>query len=110
MGLGHDGLSEIITKTKKKNTLFAKAMEQGGLVLFVNKSKTKLKLYSEDASVIGYLRIRGRGITEDAVSLIPRAFGGSVQYANAVKHAFATVVAPSYAKNSPVNRAELYAS
>lgn len=111
MGLGHDGLAEVIRAHKKKNPLFAKVMNlNGGLVMFVNKNRTKLKLYSEATSVIAYLRLRGRGVTEDAVNLIPRTFGGSVQYANAVKHAFETTVAPVYTRNSPVTKTAMYAS
>ena len=86
MGLGHEGLSDIIREHKKKNHLFAKVMKQeGGLILFLNNSMTAAKLYSEDGAVLGYLRMPGgRRLTAEAIDQIPRTFGGSVGYSSAV--------------------------
>lgn len=90
MGLGHAGLNEIIRAQAKKNELFAKAMRvEGGMVLFLNASRTAAKMYRENGEVIGYLRMpSGARLTEANLDLIPRTFGGSVEYASAAKNAF----------------------
>lgn len=90
MGLGHAGLNDIIREQKKKNPLFAKVIkDDGGLVLFINTRRTAAKLYQENGEVIGYLRMPdGSRITERSIDFIPKTFGGSVEYASAVKAAF----------------------
>jgi hypothetical protein len=89
MGSQHDGLDEVIRIQKRKNPLFAKVLKEDGLVLFLNTSRTRAKLYREGGEVIGYLRTRdGRKLTESTIDLIPQTFGGSVEYAQATKSAF----------------------
>ena len=90
MGLGHDGLNEVIATHKKKNPLFAKVMRNPGeLVLFVNVARTKAKLYAEGGEVLGYLRMPvRRTINAETIDRIPNMFGGSVEYSRAVKSAF----------------------
>lgn len=92
MGLGHDGLNEVIRQHKKKNPLFAKVMTtEGGLVLFVNTAKNKIKLYGPEVEVLGYMRLpTGRSINRETVDLIPATFGGSIEYATSVKKALLT--------------------
>lgn len=105
MGLGHAGLNEIIRREKRKNPLFAKVMNgDGGLVLFLNTARTACKLYAENGEVLGYLRTDG-AITEESVSLIPRTFGGSLEYASAVKNAFKKLLAVE--KKSLSDKAQL---
>lgn len=88
MGLSHDGLTEVIRAHKKKNPLFSRAIKAGTLVLFVNKGRTKAKLYEQDGAVIGYVRAPGgRKLTPATIDLIPATFGGSLEYARAVKTA-----------------------
>lgn len=90
MGLGHSGLNEVIRAHKRKNSLFSKVMNtDGGMVLFLNTSRTAAKLFRENGEVIGYLRLpSGSRLTERNIDFIPETFGGSVQYASAVKNAF----------------------
>lgn len=88
VGLGHAGLNEVIRAHKKKNKLFAQVMkEDGGLVLFLNGPKNACKLFAENGSVIGYLRLPGQ-ITERSIDFIPATFGGSLEYSSAVRSAF----------------------
>lgn len=89
MGSQHDALDEIIRVQKKKNPLFAKVMRDGGLILFLNTQRTRAKLYRDGGEVIGYLRTRdNRKLTAQSIDQIPQEFGGSVEYASAVKSAF----------------------
>lgn len=89
IGLGHDGLNDVIRYQKKKNPLFARALKTSDeLILFLNKSRSKAKLYSEGGNVIGYLALpRGQVITAKKLDEVPRAFGGSLEYGKAVKSA-----------------------
>lgn len=77
MGLGHEGLEEVISLHKKQSPLFARALKtESDLILFVNKSLTAAKLYASGGRVIGYLRLpRGRVITERTIGEIPATFG-----------------------------------
>lgn len=93
MGLSHDGLTEVIKAHKKKNPLFSRAIKTGTLVLFVNKSRTKAKLYEQDGQVIGYVRAAGgRKLKPSAIDAIPETFGGSVEYSRAVKVALSKLL------------------
>lgn len=86
---GHDGLDLILKKEKKGNDLMTKTLrDKGGLVLFLNTKRTKAKLYSEGGHVLGYFSTRsGRKLTPSCLDEIPATFGGSVEYAAAVKTA-----------------------
>lgn len=100
MGLGHFGLNEVIREHKKKNKLFAKILNtEGGLVLFVNRPRNACKLFSENGTVIGYLRTPGK-ITASSIDRIPATFGGSVEYSSAVKNALSKLVVSD---NEPSN-------
>lgn len=89
MGSQHDGLTEIIKTHKRKNALFAKAINSGGLILFLNTPRTRAKLFRDGGEVIGYLRTKdNRPLTAETIDLIPKEFGGSLEYATAVKSAF----------------------
>lgn len=89
MGYGHDGLQEILTAHRKKNPLFSRALTAtGGLILFVNKAKTKVKLMHENGACLAYLRIPAHlGLCEESIRLIPATFGGSLGLSQAVKKA-----------------------
>lgn len=87
MGLGHAGLDLVIEAHAQDNKLFAKSMEEGGLILFLNSARTAAKLYEPGGDVIGYLNLRGRKITRRTIDLIPESFGGSMDYSNAAKAA-----------------------
>lgn len=88
MGLGHAGLDLLIDAHAQDNKLFAKTMEDGGLILFINTTRTKAKLYEPGGNVIGYINMRGRKLTLRTVNEIPETFGGSVEYSQAAKGAF----------------------
>lgn len=109
MGLSHDGLTEVIRQHKKKNPLFARVLEtEGGMVLFVNGAMTKLKLYSPNSEVIGYLKLTGgRRVSAGSIDQIPATFGGSVEYSRAVKSALSNLVKDSKAIESPVYKTKL---
>lgn len=94
MGLGHDGLREVIAMHKKKNPLFARALKtESDLILFINRPLNAAKLFAASGNVIGYLRLPyGRVIDERAVGEIPATFGGSVEYSKAVKAALQSFV------------------
>lgn len=110
MGLSHDGLCEVIRLMKKKNPLFAKTMQiEGGLILFVNKARTKAKLLSESGNVFAYLRIPGdRRLTEESLDELPASFGGSVEYAKAAKTALKNLLQIEKSNRvSPISKALL---
>jgi hypothetical protein len=102
MGLGHSGLSDVIRAHKKKNKLFAEVMKtDGGMVLFLNASRTAAKLFYENGEVIGYLRMQSK-LTAENIDLIPRTFGGSLEYSSAVKNAFKALLQIENEKKSKV--------
>lgn len=114
MGLSHDGLNEVIRQYKKKNQLFAKTLQkEPGLILFVNKQRTKAKLYAEKGEVLGYLKMPGdRVIDADSIDLIPTTFGGSVAYSEAAKRGLKAMLDIDKAseKVSPISKTVLHAS
>jgi hypothetical protein len=88
MGLGHSGLDLLIDAHAMENKLFARTMEDGGLILFINTARDRAKLYEPGGDVIGYINTRGRKLTYRSLDLIPQTFGGSVEYSQAAKGAF----------------------
>lgn len=111
MGLGHVGLNEVIRAHKKKNPLFAKVMNgDGGLVLFLNTSRTAAKLFMENGEVIGYLRLPGGGrLTEKSIDFVPKTFGGSIEYSSAVKSAFKKFLDIESETKKVADKSNLYA-
>lgn len=110
MGLGHDGLSEVIKQHKKKNPLFAKSIQsESGLILFLNRSRTRAKLFHEHGNVIGYLKLTGeRKLTQNSIDLIPLAFGGSAEYSKSARTALKSLLAAESARG-PIAKTALYA-
>lgn len=86
MILGHNGLGELIKEERKKNALFRRVYDQGPcLILFINKARTRAKLFSPSADVIGYLRVPASSrLLRKTLDLIPNTFGGSIEYARSV--------------------------
>lgn len=75
MGLGHQGLHRLMLGNFK---LDITKLEDGQLVMFLNKKKDKLKIIGKSGTVLGYLKMpNGRRIMLDAVQYIPQTFGGS---------------------------------
>lgn len=74
MGLGHEGLALI---AKKFNINFKK-LQDGELVLFINRNKDKLKVMGPQQQVLGYIRMPdGRKFPLDAIQWLPQTFSGS---------------------------------
>jgi len=90
MGLGRNGLNEIIRLQKKRSHLFAQALKTSNeLILFVNKARDKAKLFSQNGSVLAYLFLeRGQVISTKSVDMVFHRFGGSApEYSEAVTRA-----------------------
>lgn len=74
MGLGHEGLADLL---KKEAKLDVQALEPGELVLCLNTHGDKLKVLGHKGLVVGYLRLPGQQrIMMDALQHIPATFGG----------------------------------
>lgn len=72
MGLGHDGLRELL----KKNKIDVSTLMQGELIMCMNKKGDKLKVVGFGGIVIGYLKMpKGDQIMKEALQYIPQAFG-----------------------------------
>lgn len=93
MGLSHDGLNEIVKSYKKKNPVFARSQAtSGGLLLFVNKGKTKFKLFSEGGQILSYMKLRvGQPLDEETIEMVAKTFGGSFTYSSSVRNALKTL-------------------
>lgn len=101
MGCQHQGLDELIEKNARKNAAFARAMQNGDLVLFLNKARNKIKLYGYGGATLGYLKVpHGRTLSLETVNLIPATFGGSLTYGTMVKRAFAGFLTEEMAAKS----------
>lgn len=82
MGLGHEGLSDFVRSYRKKRLI-----SESGLILFINKARTKCKIYQEDGQVLGYLSLKVGTLTPKSLDLIPATFGGSLEYSRSAKKA-----------------------
>lgn len=75
MGLGHQGLA-LLCKTKFKLDL--NKLEDGTLVMFINRDKNKLKIIGHQGIVLGYLRMpHERKIMMEAIQYLPQTFGAT---------------------------------
>ena len=75
MGLGHDGLRTFLKKYAK---LDLDSLEEGDLVMCINKHGDKLKVIGHRGLVLGYLKMPGNAkIMKEALQWIPNTFGGS---------------------------------
>jgi hypothetical protein len=73
MGNGHDGLARIA----KRHDIDVTNLRWGEYVIFMNKNKTALKLYSQ-GNLIAHLRMTGSNtIDMHTISMIPRFFNGT---------------------------------
>ena len=74
MNLGHDGL----IKLSKQNKVDVYKMENGDLLMFINKRGDKLKVLGPFGRVVGYLKMpNGQRIMMEALQYIPHTFGAS---------------------------------
>lgn len=85
MGLGHDGLTAVARKFKKN----PEALQDGELLMFLNRRRDKLKIMGSAGRVIGYLKMpKGNKIMLEAIQYIPQAFGASgINYDYALRSA-----------------------
>jgi hypothetical protein len=86
MGSSHRGLNQMILDNKKLNKDFAKALKgKSELVLFLNAKRTACKLFRENGTVLGYLRLQDGMIAgTDEIDEIADEFGGSLEYSQVV--------------------------
>jgi hypothetical protein len=74
MGLGHDGLQTLL---KKNLQLDLRKLEDGELVMCINKLGDKMKIIGGRGRVLGYLKLPNKErIAFDALQYIPQTFGG----------------------------------
>lgn len=74
MGLGHEGLAALARKFNKNPD----TLQDGDLLMFLNRAKDKLKVMGPGAKVLGYLKMpKGRKIAMEAIQYIPQTFGAS---------------------------------
>lgn len=72
MYLSHDGLAEMARKAKVK----IEELEEGDLLMFLNRAGDKMKLLGAQGKVIGYLRMpKQQKIMREALQYIPATFG-----------------------------------
>jgi hypothetical protein len=69
---GHDGLSKIA----ERNKVDTKKLGAGQYLVFINRSKTMVKVFTGNQIIAHHKSRRGR-ITMDAIKFIPEAFTGS---------------------------------
>ena len=89
MGSSHKGLNQMILDNKKLNKEFARALKgKSELVLFINARRTACKLFRENGTVLGYLRLQdGVVVGTDEIDEIANEFGGSLEYSQIVVQA-----------------------
>lgn len=113
MGLQHNGLSQLIKSFKKKNPILSRAIDVDNcLVLFLNKKRTKAKLFQDNGRVLGYLSLPpGQALNQKTLNLIPEAFGGSIEYSKTVKNALSKFmdIESRVLKAKTLERVALYA-
>lgn len=79
----------MILDNKKINKEFARALKgKSELVLFLNAKRTACKLFRENGTVLGYLRLQeGVIVGTDEIDEIGAEFGGSLEYSQIVTQA-----------------------
>lgn len=87
----HDGLAEIAAKSKIK----VENLTPGELLVFVNSSKTQVKVFAAHNTVASHKNPSGRRLMMDSLRYIPEAFGGSgrIDMDAAIKKALEKVMA-----------------
>jgi hypothetical protein len=85
MGLGHDGLKDLLKRAK----IDVSKIEDAELVMCLNTKGDKLKVIGCKGMVLGYLKMpNGQKIMKEALQFIPRTFGsGGFDYDAACKSA-----------------------
>jgi hypothetical protein len=84
MGLSHRGLAEL---SKRFLKIDARTLENGDLLLFLNKKGDKLKVLGCQGQVVGYVSsLNGSRLMKDALQYLPHTFGATgFDYDGAVK-------------------------
>lgn len=100
MGLGHDGIAELL---KEQVKIDVRNLNDGDLILCLNRQGDKMKLLGHKGLVIGYLRMPDKQkIMLDALQYIPMTFGGgSFNYDAAAKKALLKRLDQNKPKASP---------
>lgn len=100
MGLGHDGIAELL---KEQVKIDVKKLNDGDLILCLNRQGDKMKIMGRKGLVLGYLRMpNGQRIMLDALQYIPRTFGGGTfNYDAAAKKALLKRLDQNKPKASP---------
>ena len=85
MGASHDGLTRLAEKAKLDVT----TLQDGDMLMFLNRKCDKLKVLGARGKVIGYLRMeKGQRIMRESIQFLPRTFGaGGFDYNRAVSMA-----------------------
>lgn len=74
MGMGHVGLHAFCLKNFEMDLT---KLKPGEVVVFLNRTKDKMKLIGASGKCLAYLRQpRGERIDLDAIQYLPQAFGG----------------------------------
>lgn len=72
MGASHEGLSRLAEKAKVK----LEELQDGDLLMFLNRKADRLKVLGARGKVIGYLRMeKGQRIMKESIQFLPRTFG-----------------------------------
>jgi hypothetical protein len=78
MGLGHDGLMNLLEQFGRSNKSVRAMLRSGsGWILCVNRAKTKVKVINASGFLMGYLKIPKGNVTPESIEAISTAFGGS---------------------------------
>jgi hypothetical protein len=76
MGLSHEGLSKLA----RQKGLNPATLPAETVLVFINRSRDKLKILTPGGQVLGYLNQRGRRIELAALQYIPQAFGNKTGF------------------------------
>lgn len=71
MGLGHQGLAILARKGKVDLDM----LDEGDLLMFLNRAGDKMKMLGSRGRVLAYLRMPKGRIMKEALQYIPRTFG-----------------------------------
>lgn len=83
MGLSHDGLTEVAKRFK----IDPRKLQPGELLLFLNRSKDKIKVFGPNNVLAYYKTPKGSRLDLNAIQYIPKAFAasGKIDYDTALK-------------------------